>query len=619
MPTDGYSFTRGVFAGEVHDELLFPYPVQLNDSDPVEAAVVTRLIRAMEDRLGGLIDSVAFDERQTIPDNVIAELGAHGFLGMTIPRRFGGLELSPRAYARVCEAIGGTDSSIGVFIGVHCGLGSKAIVLYGTEAQKQRWLPGLARGEILVSYALTEPLVGSDAQHVKTTATLSADGAEWSLNGHKIWIGNADRAAVLVTFAQTAIERAGKTVMRPTAFLIEPTMPGFRVVETATKMGIRGSTQAELEYRDLRVPVANVLGQVGKGFAVAVTVLNGGRLTLAAGCTGGTKHIFREMTSYVQQRIQFGKPLADFEITQRKLSSVAAGIYASDAMLGVLANLATKNDSDWSLEAAIAKVFASELVWLAADEMVQLAGGRGFVKPYPYERFLRDSRINRIFEGANEILRLFIGLNGIQTLSGRLKDVSTALREPIKHLGLLSEFAAARVRSAFGASATLDVPLDPRLSKHKEFFEKHVVELRTATERAVTTYRGEIVDRQLVVERLSNMAIELFATACVLSHTQSLLDLGDEQSSSHAILLCDVFCVEAGIRFRTARAALDGGSAGSIDSARIAASNAIRRGGGYTIPDSILDVTVPGDAELPTNSLINQVYQHGAEDLRADL
>ncbi|HEY5087470.1 MAG TPA: acyl-CoA dehydrogenase family protein [Gemmatimonadaceae bacterium] len=596
MPTDGYSFTRGAFAGEVHEALLFPYPTPLSAADPAEASTVTRLVQAMEGRLGGLIDSVKFDEEETIPDNVIAALAAQGFLGMTIPRRFGGLELSPRAYARVCEAVGGVDSSIGVFIGVHCGLGSKAIVLYGTEAQKQRWLPGLARGEALASYALTEPLVGSDAQHVKTTATLSADRSHWILNGHKIWIGNAHRAAVIATFAQTAVEREGKTVTRPTAFLIEPTMRGFRVIETARKMGIRGSTQAELEYRDLRAPVESVLGQVGKGFAVAVTVLNGGRLTLAAGCTGGAKRVFREMTSYAQHRVQFDKPLADFEITQRKLSSIASDIYASDAMLGVIANLATEDESDWSLEAAIAKVFASELIWHAADEMVQLAGGRGFVKPYPYERFLRDSRINRIFEGANEILRLFIALNGIQTLSGQLKEVSSALREPIKHLGLLSEFAAARVRSAFGASATLDVELDPRLAKHKEFFEKHVSELRTAADRALTTYRGEIVDRQLVVERLSNMAIELFATGCVISRTQALLEPGAGGEPTNAILLCDIFCVESGLRFRAARVALDGGADGTLDDERRQASAEVRRDGGYALPDSILDVALANDS-----------------------
>jgi len=235
-------------------------------------------------------------------------------------------------------------------------------------------------------------------------------------------------------------------------------------------------------------------------------------------------------------------------------------------------------------------------VWRTADEMVQLAGGRGFVKPYPYERFLRDSRINRIFEGANEILRLFIALNGIQTLSGQLKEVSTALREPIKHLGLLSEFAAARVRSAFGATATLDVDLDPRLAKHKEFFEKHVSDLRAAADRALTTHREKIVDRQLIVERLSNMAIELFATACVISHTESLLETGDDEDREHAIALCNIFCVESGLRFSAARDALAGGAGSAIDDERRAAAGMIRRRRGYTIPDSILDILQTSDS-----------------------
>jgi acyl-CoA dehydrogenase family protein 9 len=190
-------------------------------------------------------------------------------------------------------------------------------------------------------------------------------------------------------------------------------MPGFKVLGTVRKLGIRGSTQAALLYENLEVPVDHVLGAVGKGFTAAVNVLNAGRLTLAAGCTSGSKRLVNEMTTYAEQRIQFGHPLAHFEITKRKLSHYAANSYAADAMLGILASLADEPDADFSLEAACAKVFASELIWNAADDMVQLAGGRGFVKPYPYERLLRDSRINRIFEGANEVLRLFIALNGI--------------------------------------------------------------------------------------------------------------------------------------------------------------------------------------------------------------
>ncbi|MGI8546976.1 MAG: acyl-CoA dehydrogenase family protein [Gemmatimonadaceae bacterium] len=587
MTTERESFTRGVFAGKIYSSLIFPYPPSLDVTNPDEAATVERLVALIEGRLGGLVDSARFDREETLGDDVIAALGEHGFLGMTIPKRYGGLELSPTAYARVFEAVAATDPSLGVFIGVHCGLGSKAIVLYGNLEQKERWLPGLARGEILAAYALTEPAVGSDAQHMRTTAKLSDDGTHWMLNGRKLWIGNGHCAAVIATFAQTEVERKGETVMRPTAFLIEPAMPGFRVVETVHKMGIRGSTQAELEYHNLRVPAENVMGEIGKGFAVAVNVLNAGRLSLAAGCTGGTKHIFQEMARYAEQREQFGSPLAAFEITQRKLASIASDIYAGDAMLGVLVTIATRGEADWSLEAAIGKVFASELVWRTADEMVQIAGGRGFVKPYPYERYLRDSRINRIFEGANEILRLFVALNGLQTLSGELKGLSAALRAPIKNLGLLSEAASTRVRSALGATATLDVQLDKRLDIHKQYLEKHVAELRAAAERAIRRHRKQIVDRQLIVERLANMTIELFATACVISRTQSLLQSGDEATVTRALELCQLFTVESGRRFRTARMALDGREEG-LDDTRRSIASAVRSAGRYTMPDPII-------------------------------
>src|SRR6185437_9904428 len=344
-------------SGALHDALLFPYPPTLNVSDPSEAQVVRRLIDALRQmRREGLIDSAAFDETETIPEPTIRALAENGLLALTIPREYGGLELSPAAYARIFSEVSRIDASIAVLIGVHCGLGSKAIVLFGSPDQKQRYLPMLARGDTLAAYALTEPDVGSDAQNVKTQARLSGDGSQWILNGHKQWIGNGHRAGVIATFAQTLTERRGKQVQRPTAFIIRPDMPGFRVVSTVRKLGIRGSTQAELLYENLHVPADHVLGTVGHGFSVAVHVLNGGRLTLAAGCTGGTKQIAHEMAAFTEQRVQFGKPIAAFEITQRKVARTASDIYASDAMLGELAHLASAPDGDFALEAACCKV-----------------------------------------------------------------------------------------------------------------------------------------------------------------------------------------------------------------------------------------------------------------------
>ncbi|MFL5593855.1 MAG: acyl-CoA dehydrogenase family protein [Gemmatimonadaceae bacterium] len=582
------SFTRGIFAGVVLDSLLFPYPRKLDERSSDETRTVRRLIKSLRELQGDLIDPAKFDEEETIPDNVIRAFAEIGMLGLTIPKQYGGLELSSSAYARVFETLSTIDASLAVLVGVHCGLGSKAIVLHGNDQQKERYLPPLARGDFLAAYALTEPDVGSDAQNIKTTATLSKDGSHWRLNGQKIWIGNAHRAGVIATFAQAFVQRRGETVPRMTAFLIRPDMPGFRVVGTVKKLGIRGSTQAELSYDGLQVPADHLLGAVGRGFGVAVHVLNAGRLTLAAGCTGGTKRTLDEMTSYAEQRIQFGHPLADFEITQRKLSRIASEIYASDSMLGILASLVDRGDIDFSLEAACAKVFASEMVWRAADDMVQLAGGRGYVKPYPYERFLRDSRINRIFEGANEVLRLFIALNGVQAPAQALKEVGSALRRPLRNLGLLGGYATSRVRLRLGQTSTLDIDLHERLTKHKDYFEKHVAELGAATDRAILRHREKIVDSQLVLERLANMAIDLFATASVIARTQSLIDARGVEACEREIALCDLFCVEAGRRFRANRNMLDNREE-EVDETRRSVAAAVRKGKGYFVTDAIME------------------------------
>ena len=582
------SFTRGIFAGVVLDSLLFPYPRPLDVRSTDEARTVRRLIKDLRKLEGDVINSAKFDEEETIPDNVIRAFAEIGMLGLTIPKQYGGLELSSSAYARVFETLTSIDGSLAVLIGVHCGLGSKAIVLHGTDQQKERYLPALARGDYLAAYALTEPEIGSDAQNIKTTATPSKDGSHWRLNGRKIWIGNAHRAGVIATFAQAFIQRRGESVQRMTAFLIRPDMPGFRVVGTVRKLGIRGSTQAELSYEGLEVPADHLLGGVGRGFSVAVHVLNAGRLTLAAGCTGGTKRTLREMALYAEQRVQFGHPLADFEITQRKLSRTASDIYASDAMLGVLASLVDRGDNDFSLEAACAKVFASEMVWRAADDMVQLAGGRGYVKPYPYERMLRDSRINRIFEGANEVLRLFIALNGIQAPAEALKEIGSALRRPLRNLGLLGGYATSRVRLRLGQTSTLDFDVHERLKKNKDYFEKHVAELGGATDRSILRHREKIVDSQLVLERLANMAIDLFATACVIARTQSIIDERGAETCDREIALCDLFCVEAGRRFRGNRHMLDA-RGDEVDDIRRSVAASVRGGKGYFVADAILE------------------------------
>lgn len=587
MPDAKPSFTRALFAGAILDQAIIPYPPSLEVRDADEARVVRRLIGELRAMEGDLICPERHDAEETIPEAVIRAFGDIGMLGLNIPKAYGGLGLSATAYARVFATLASIDASLGVLVGVHCGLGSKAIVLFGNDEQKARYLPDLATGKMLAAYALTEPETGSDAANIVTRAAQNADGS-WTLNGRKIWIGNGHRAGVIATFAQTDVVKDGVTKRRPTAFLIRPDMPGFKVLGTFKKLGIKGSTQADLSYENLQVPADHVLGEVGKGFAVAVNVLNGGRLTLAAGCTGGARALLGEMARYAEERVQFGQPLASFEITQRKLAHLAAETYASEAMLGILAHGIDADEHDWALEAAICKVFASELIWRASDEMVQVAGGRGYCQPQPYERWLRDARIQRIFEGANEVLRLFIGLTGIQGPAERLAQIGSAMRAPVKHWGLVSGFAADRVREVLGVSDTLDAPLHPRLQGHQKYLEKHVGEFKRAVDEMIMKYRKQIIERQLVVERLAEMAIQLFATAATLARTQSLIVERGVEQCERELALADLFCVQAGRWFRHARLALDAREE-EVDARRKAIAGMVRDAGGYWVPNPLLE------------------------------
>ncbi len=595
------SFVRGLFVGEIADELLFPYPAPLDERRPEEAHTVRQLIEALNAMVAsGLIDSRAFDETETIPEPVIDAFAHAGLLALTIPTAYGGLGLSASAYARVFGAVAAMDASLAVLIGVHCGLGSKAIVLFGNNEQKARYLPGLARGDTLAAYALTEPETGSDAQHIVTQARRAPDDRGWLLTGRKHWIGNGHRAGVIATFAQTAVVRDGVTVMRPTAFIIRPDMPGFRIDGTVRKLGIRGSTQAELVFDELQVPDDHVLGEVGRGFGVAVNALNAGRLSLASGCTSACKRLLGEYTRYAEARTQFGGPLASFEVTQRKMATMASETYAADAMVGALAAALDSEHVDASLEAACAKVFASELVWRTADDLVQLAGGRGFVKPWPYERYLRDARINRIFEGANEVLRLFVGLNGIQEPAEELRELSDALRNPIQNWQLVSEYAVERVRTALGRRDRLTVTLHASLKPHAEFVEKHVAELAAATQKLVVKHKKEILHRQLVVERLADMAIELYACLTTISRTQQLIGECGADACSREIALTELFCMQSGRRFRALRMELEGDAGESIDTLRRRVAATIRTDAGYASRDALMDAP---ESPLPAWSL----------------
>jgi acyl-CoA dehydrogenase family protein 9 len=551
---------RSLFAGVIDDEILFPYP----RVDPAEREVVDDFLARLRPFCESNLDPASIDEHEHIPPGALEGLKEMGLFGISIPREYGGMGLSQSAYCRIFEWITSFDVGLGILLGVHLSIGVKGIQLAGTEAQKRFYLPRAASGEWLASFALTESEAGSDAAGIRSRAVPDGEGG-WVLNGSKIWIGNASFSEIIVVFAQTPVERDGDQVDRVSAFVLHPDMPGLERGDELRKMGARGSNQAELHFHDVRIPAANLLGDVGGGFKLAMRVLNSGRQGLSAGAAGGVKRCLRLATEWATEREQFGQPIARYDLIAGKLAALAADALTADSVAYFTTGLADRGDIDYALESAAGKVWNSDALDRSVDELVQIAGGRGYVKPFPYERLYRDARITRIFEGTNEILRLFVGLSGIEEPAERLRALGAALRAPIRQFGLLRDFSGEQVRLALHrGEPEVEGDVDPRLRIHFDYLVDHTRDLRVATDRAIRRHRAGIVDQQFTVARLADMAIELYVRAAVLSRVQSALAAdsthlpGGAADVAALLRLCDLACQRSGLRFRSARVALNG-------------------------------------------------------------
>lgn len=365
------------------------------------AGLVDSVQRFVRQRLMPIEDTVA--RTDAIPPDVVADMRAMGLFGMTIPEEFGGLGLTMEEEVTVALELGHTSPAFRSLIGTNNGIGSLGLILAGTAAQQQRYLPAMARGELISAFALTEPDAGSDAASLRTTAT--SDGDHFILNGTKRFITNAPQAGLFTVFA--------RTVSGISAFLVEAHTPGLSVGKPDEKMGQKGAHTADVVFQDCRVPAQALLGPEGQGFGIAMRTLDRGRLHIAAVCTGLAGRLIHDAVQYAAQRKQFGKPIAAFQLVQAMLADSQADAYAARCMT---LDAARRRDEgqDVSMEASCCKLFASEMLGRVADRAVQVHGGSGYMREYAVERFYRDARLYRIYEGTSQIQQLVIARRLLQ-------------------------------------------------------------------------------------------------------------------------------------------------------------------------------------------------------------
>jgi acyl-CoA dehydrogenase family protein 9 len=513
------SFMRSLCMGQIEEDVILPFPTISSAEKETLRGVASSLEQLMKPHEKDFRD---WDRHGEFPPEFIEELKSFGLFSFVIPEEHGGLGFGSSAYSRALQEVAKYDASVAVTVGAHSSIGMRGLLLFGTDEQKARYMPKLATGEMIAAFCLTEPGAGSDAASIKTTAV--RDGDDWILNGNKLWITNGGIADFFTVFAKTgeASERG-----KMSAFIVTRDMAGVSSGPHEDKMGIRASSTTSMHFENVRVPKENLLGEAGKGFKIAMTILNSGRTGLGGGSVGGMKKLIALSTKQAKERVQFGKSISEFGLIKQKVGQMVVDCYATEAVVSMVAGLIDGGYEDYAVEAAISKVFASEALGRTADEALQIAGGNGYMCEYPYERVVRDTRINRIFEGTNDILRLFIALNAMndagQTLRELAKSLEGVFTDPIKGFGVVSEYTLRRVSMATGYNrqGTSFTKLDAALKPTAAIFEAGTRDLATATDRILRKHGRSIIDKQFATRRLADIMIDLFVLASVISRVDA--------------------------------------------------------------------------------------------------
>ena len=582
---------KNIFWGNFREDMVFPYPVQ----SPEENARCEKLLADLEGYLNTEHPSIEIDQKQEIPTWVIERLFKLGVLGMTIPTEYGGLGLGITSYNRVLRRIGRTCGSTAVLVSAHQSIGCKAVMLFGNEEQKKRFLPRMAT-DTLSAFCLSEPNVGCDAGGQETRCEVSPCGNYYIVNGEKKWATSGALSGLFTVMAKQKIKdpKTGKERDAVTALVCTPDMPGVEIFSrNRSKCGIRGTWQARIRLKDVKVPKANLLHKEGKGLNVALSCLNYGRCTLSAGMLGAAEFAYEQAVKWAKYRHQFDRPLADFDLVKEKLARMASYTYAMESMLFMTTGFLDRHDEDIMLETAVCKVFCSEFGYRTVNDALQVMGGESYMTENSVERMWRDSRINIIVEGANEVMHAFIFAYGSKQLGEWMLNLRA---NPMKKPG-----AAMQIGSELFLGIRRGLPqfskADPRLAPMMHEVMMRIREHSHQVKLMFKEWEEQLVTEQTVQARLSMCAIYIHAMVCSLSRLDANLKKGlSGEGLAYQTAVVEHLCAMFNLAIEDELRALRVNSDVSMKKAAAAVLKHadVMPNSGYTIPERTPDAGARG-------------------------
>ena len=557
------SFVKELFLGRFRFDLVHPYPAEDPASEATAKPFLAKLKAFLERYDADLVDRTG-----DIPEAYVQELREMGAFGMKIPTEYGGLGLSQMSYVRAMELVTSKCGSLCALLSASQSIGvPQPLKLFGTPEQKQRFFPRIAKGGI-TAFALTEVNAGSDPANMTTTATPSADGKTWTITGEKLWCTNGTRADLFVVMARTPDRTVNGKLKKKqiTAFIVEAKTPGISVKHRCHFMGLKAIENGWMSFVNVQVPAENILWGEGRGLKLALITLNTGRLTIPASVAGASKALVRGIREWAAERVQWGQPIGKHDAIAQKVARLTANTFAMESVAYLSTALYERGGTDIRLEAAIAKMFNTELAWKSVDDALQIRGGRGYEtadslrargeKPLPIERAMRDSRINLIFEGSSEIMRLFIAREAVDehfSLAFPIVAPESSFGTRVKFALKAAPFYLTWYPGTWIPSLRSYRGFGP-LGKHLSYLERTTRKLGRSLFHAMVRFGPKLEKRQMVLFRAVDIGAELYAMAAVITRAKMLAT----QGNTKAMDLADVFCRESRDRIDASFRALYG-------------------------------------------------------------